>query len=124
MMTKKDFEALATALRPYAVRQPYQACAEMTPNILAALAAFCKTQNPQFDKTRWREFLKEGKSRAPKQRMGDGLKLARMVVDQFGEAIETDDEISGADAVDFLTGELYPEALAIVQDLNNAQEGR
>ena len=58
------------------------------------------------------------------QELGDGLKLARAIVDQFGEAIETDAEINGGDAVDFIAEHLYPEALAIVQDADNKQEGR
>lgn len=53
-----------------------------------------------------------------------GVELARLIEAQFGEAIQTGEEINGGDAVDFITQTLYPLALDIVQRNDEAKETR
>lgn len=47
-MSKKDFIALADKLRGL----------EIPPDVLDALVAFCKANNPAFKEERWRQYLR------------------------------------------------------------------
>jgi hypothetical protein len=50
-MSKKDFIALADALRGMDVT------GHLTPEVINALCAFMRHQNPRFMEVRWREYL-------------------------------------------------------------------
>lgn len=61
MMTKKDFIALADAIRDYNRRSPCVGIAHdvrfLSPH-LDALAAFCLSCNPRFDRGRWLSYIR------------------------------------------------------------------
>ena len=52
-MTKKDFIALADAVRAYNATLP--ATAQNVP--ISVLADFCATQNPAFKRERWLDYV-------------------------------------------------------------------
>jgi len=52
-MTKKHFIALADAIRVYNATLP--AAAQNVP--VSVLADFCATQNPNFDRNRWLDYV-------------------------------------------------------------------
>ena len=54
----------------------------------------------------------------------EGLDLAHLIVDHYGEALELGEDTNGADLVDYLAQELYPAALALVQEADAIAEGR
>lgn len=63
-MSKKDFVALADALRPHLrpvviVDKVVGFTREGAPmsDVVDALAAFCRSQNPRFNEHRWRDYL-------------------------------------------------------------------
>jgi hypothetical protein len=49
-MSKKNFIALANALKPV--------LSELTPNVLEAITGFCKSQNYNFNEARFLGYLK------------------------------------------------------------------
>jgi len=54
-MSKKDFVALADAVRPY-INSPERFVDQE--NVQDALVAFCRTQNERFDRDRWLSYLR------------------------------------------------------------------
>jgi hypothetical protein len=54
-MTKKDFVALADALRIY--NQRADGRTEFTPDHLWVLADFCASQDPNFNRERWIDYI-------------------------------------------------------------------
>lgn len=61
-MSKKDFVALADALRRTQPRasngtERAEALAFQWAQDVNALAQFCRSQNPRFDEARWRAYL-------------------------------------------------------------------
>lgn len=55
-MSKKDFIALADALRPF-YREEAEHTAETPEEILRAIVLFCHDQNPLFKAQRWTDYL-------------------------------------------------------------------
>jgi len=53
-MTKKQFVALADAIRPVLPRAKWE-----RERVVEALAAFCGRQNPRFLRQRWIDYLYE-----------------------------------------------------------------
>ena len=66
MMTKKDFEGLADA-----VRRGLQGAGDP----VKLLADFCAGQNPKFDRARWLNYLTTGVSRPGKNTPGFTLEI-------------------------------------------------
>lgn len=58
-MTKKDFIALADAIRAHNAQLSYISNARdtFTDSQLAILADFCATQNPSFNRDRWLDYI-------------------------------------------------------------------
>lgn len=57
-MSKKDFVALADALRPVLFGANDSDVSEFAKNsVINALARFCGEQNPNFKEDRWRDYL-------------------------------------------------------------------
>ena len=54
-MTKKDFVALADALRIH--NQAADGRTEFTPDHLRILADFCASQDPNFNRKRWIDYI-------------------------------------------------------------------
>ncbi len=54
-MTKKDFIALADAIRAYGSNCSVSADKISIP--VSVLADFCATQNPNFDRNRWLDYV-------------------------------------------------------------------
>lgn len=59
MMTKRDFVALADAIRENFDERTLNAASgrQMAWLMADALVRFCRTQNSRFDETRWRDYL-------------------------------------------------------------------
>ena len=53
-MTKQHFIALADLIRGYC---PPVGWPDFSSDQIAALAAFCQSQNPRFDRQRWLDYI-------------------------------------------------------------------
>ena len=56
MMTKKDFIALADAIRDHGPHRGHRA--EFSPSELETLARFCHSRNPRFNRERWLGYIR------------------------------------------------------------------
>jgi hypothetical protein len=62
-MTKKNFIALADKIRHYGFDHTSTDFGYKTKVIaIADLVDFCQSQNPQFDRSRWLDYIKNGKN--------------------------------------------------------------
>jgi hypothetical protein len=70
-MTKKDFVALADALRIH--NQTADGRTEFSPDHLLVLADFCASQDAKFDRDRWIDYVAgaNGDEGSPKSRQGE-----------------------------------------------------
>ncbi len=58
MMTKKDFIALADAIRDHNAQRPCNVGPPFDAHHLDVLAAFCRCCNPRFNRGRWLSYIR------------------------------------------------------------------
>lgn len=57
MMTKKDFIALANAIREHNTQSPFNVGLPFDDNHLDVLSAFCRSRNSRFNWNRWIDYI-------------------------------------------------------------------
>lgn len=57
-MSKKDFIALADAIKEHNRRAQFNGEARFTEGQLDSLADFCRSKNPRFMRSRWLDYIK------------------------------------------------------------------